>query len=196
MLTTGTAAFATITSLLAAFKTDRSAAQQDDFDEFIAWLTEKNHNQVVELLTQNQATSISIKAILNQNHGKLIEQLKSLEATMLSIAINSPTFQRLAKALNPEASELSTQAKNLLKFLHQHATAEVYLNAPLSGKFDSAGLPYFPTEIITEPTFLFEDCELLIKQGYLSSNKSNWYKVTRLGSSFAQSLLDAESDEI
>ncbi|MFT0213514.1 hypothetical protein VQ643_13055 [Pseudomonas sp. F1_0610] len=199
MLTTGTAALATITSLLAAFKADRSATQQGEFNDFITWLTEKNHNQVVEFLTQNQTTTISIKTILNQNHEQLVERLKSLEDAMFSIAINSPTFQTLAKAINPEAPELSIQAKNILKFIFKDGTGAFSIKKGIDEKLQFIGLNTRPSnEMLSEPRFLQEDLESLVNCGFFlfPTNNNPQYSITRQGIKFAQSLIEAESSEI
>lgn len=76
---------ATIVGLLSAFATGRDIKKGNELSEFIAWLTEHNHNQVVKEIQQNQATSVFIKAFLNREIPEIHTKLDAVLALVQSL---------------------------------------------------------------------------------------------------------------
>lgn len=60
------AEYAAIVGLLSAFTTGRDIAKSIELTEFLAWLTEHNHHQVVNDVEGSHATTIFVKAFLNR----------------------------------------------------------------------------------------------------------------------------------
>ncbi|MDK9556105.1 hypothetical protein QQF73_00610 [Marinobacter sp. M216] len=80
------AASATIVGLLSAFATGRDVTKGKELSEFIAWLIEHNHHQLVDEINKDQATTVFIKAFLNreipQIHAKLDAVLALVQSLM------------------------------------------------------------------------------------------------------------------
>ena len=72
---TGATSFAAIISLLADFTNQRQHRSDQDYDDFMSWLTENRHSEIVTLLQQNFATVVSVKALLSQDRDELRRRL-------------------------------------------------------------------------------------------------------------------------
>ena len=111
---TTAAAFATVVSLLADFRSQRVGEARAEYDDFVSWLAEHRHDEILLLLRQNANTTTSIKALLREDREGLRERLDSLDRTLAVLAGSIEGFAGLAAALRPE-SRISTAALHFLR---------------------------------------------------------------------------------
>jgi hypothetical protein len=64
-------AFVTIVGLLADYVSERRSGKAASQQDFGAWLAENRHGEILRIIQQNQTTSLSIKALLNEGHGAI-----------------------------------------------------------------------------------------------------------------------------
>jgi|ERR1700733_971639 molybdopterin converting factor small subunit len=107
-------AFASIVGLLGQFVSERRAASQRSAEEFQAWLTEHNHEEIVELISQSDRTVIAIRALLSEDRAELRTRLADIDRNLAILASANQTLAPLAAALVPGA-ELSQQAIDFLR---------------------------------------------------------------------------------
>ena len=74
---------ATIIGLIYNFKSDRKSASDDEYQEFVNWLSDKRHKSVIEELHTNQLLGLSIKGLLQQNHDLVLSKLNHLDESLL-----------------------------------------------------------------------------------------------------------------
>ena len=108
------ASFATIVGLLSDFLSHRKAKSAEDYADFISWLSETRHEELVRLLGQNGATAISIKALLHEDRASLNQRLDVLDKSLAYIASGIDGLNQLSVALRPGA-QLSSQALRILR---------------------------------------------------------------------------------
>jgi len=72
--------YASIVGLLSAFAASRNGQKTEDFQNFIEWLIEHNHEELVLEIHKNQSTAIFIKAFLNKEIPEIQLKLDSILA--------------------------------------------------------------------------------------------------------------------
>ena len=72
--------YASIVGLLSAFSANRDGKNAKDFQSFIEWLIQHNHEELVLEIQQNQSTAIFIKAFLNKEIPEIQLKLDSILA--------------------------------------------------------------------------------------------------------------------
>jgi hypothetical protein len=70
--------FAVIVGLLSAFSSGREAKAALDIAEFQGWLTEHNHEDIVQLLNSDMKTNIFVKSYLNQQIPEIQSKLDTI----------------------------------------------------------------------------------------------------------------------
>lgn len=189
-LTTGAGAFATIIGLLCNFKSQHSSK---DLNDFISWLKQKQHDDVVLSLQNNQLLLQQLSSLLSENHGKLLNRLNDLDVLISSVASHIKEFAGLARTLHPQLS-ISDQAVSILrqfassgaklfierKFMNGHPNEYSLLDGGL-GK-----LSY------DEPRFIEDDLDTLVRMGLLrmdfASKGSRRFHVTRSAVNFIKQI--------
>lgn len=175
------ASFASIVSLVGQYRAERGSTDQANFNDFIQWLIETQHQDLKELLEVNTKATISIKALLNQDREILLDRINSLDNALSAYASNLEGFSELASAINPEAI-LSAQALNVLRqFESSGASKMIQLKTtgPIAYFFmDGTG------ELeIEEPRFIEDDINVLVEIRLLrheyNSSGSSIYVYTR-----------------
>lgn len=94
-------AFATIVGLLSCFKSERSASSNDEYQDFMAWLHEKQHFEVVESLSGNHDLMAATQALLSRNHQEVVASLNALDSSITTLASQISAFRGLAAAIAP-----------------------------------------------------------------------------------------------
>lgn len=188
-LSTATA-FATVVGLVGNFAASRRGAESATYEEFMSWLTERNHQELVALISSNSTTSISIKALLGETRDVLIQRLESLDAAIAQLASGYGAFRDLAESFYPD-SELSEQAISLVEQFVSTGAVKVLPSRYIGGMValhvvDGAGgqLKY------TEPRFLDDDLNTLVELGLLrldhNSKGQPLYVITRQAVKFVE----------
>lgn len=179
-------AFASVIGLLGQFQASRGSADQADFNEFLQWLVDSNHEEVKSLIESNTKTAIGIKALLNQNHDVLLQKLDALDSALSSFGSLIPGFSDISSGLYPSRSQLSEQAKEILsQFQSSGASKILELRT-----FDGVELMYLDGNEremkISDPRFLEDDLKTLVELGLLrhdfNRKGDNLYIFTRTAS--------------
>lgn len=187
-LLTASLTFAQIVGLLSNYSSENSGGKAANFEDFMTWLTEKNHGEVVTLLESNQQTAISIKALLNEGMDGLNIQLAAINETLFQISSGFAGFKDVAKALNPDAP-LSEQAISIIEqFVSSGARRILVIKT-----YESESLVIVEGghgEItFTDRQFVFDDLNTLEKLGFLTrsdKNNAKGYEITRAAAAFVK----------
>jgi hypothetical protein len=183
--------FATVVGLLADFSSLRLAKSDKDYSDFLSWLSENRHEDIVRLLELNGATATSIKALLHQDRALLIQKLDQLDKSLATIASSIDGLQPLAEAVRPGA-RLSPQALRILREFDASGAGKALETRTLSGRslmlFEGAdGLIKFD-----DPRFADDDLNTLVEIGLLrldyNSNGKKVYIFTRLAADVLKTL--------
>lgn len=161
---TATASFATIVGLLSNFKSERSGTQLSDF---IEWLKDKRHEDVVLSIEQNQMLAIQLKSLLSVNHQELVQRLNSLDEILASVASHIQTFSSLATTVKP-STVLSEQAISIVKQFAASGANECWEHKFLGPEGPSYQFIGGSGELeVTEPRFIEDDLNTLVDLGIL-----------------------------
>lgn len=184
------AEFATIVGLLSSFSSGRQSDKLLDIAEFLQWLTEHNHSEVRELIEQNQATSISIKALLNNGVDDITKKLIGISEQIAVLASRSEGIEQLAAAFAKES--ISDQAIELLKLMEENQTEFFLLSQEIGGGAQRLVLAPGPNYLCKESRFFKDDLKLMLSLGLLvqdyNSNGNPMYYFTRAASKLVASL--------
>jgi hypothetical protein len=110
--------FATIVSLLGAYKSEGRQITDDEFQDFMHWLVKTNHSEVKDLLEINTQATIGIKALLKQDRELLLQKLGTIDEILSLISSRVEGFSQITNALRPN-SEISGQAVSVLRQLFE-----------------------------------------------------------------------------
>lgn len=150
--------FVTIVGLLADYVSERrsdKAANQQDFE---AWLAANRHDEILRIIQQNQATSISIKALLNEGNDAIVAKLQRLDETLATLASGFDSFKGIAAAVTSD--HLSEQARSILTQCVEAGASGFSLVKALDGMMfvlPSGRMTY------TQPQFIEDDLATLVQ---------------------------------
>ncbi len=182
--------FASIVSLLGQYRSEHGAKKQADFNEFIQWLQESQHQDIKELLEINTKATISIKALLNEDREVLLSRIGELDNALAAYASNLEGFSGLASAINPEVV-LSSQAISILRQFEVSGGSKMIQLKSL-GPVQYLFLDGNGQLEIEEPRFIEDDINILIELGLLrhdyNSNGESIYVYTRAASKLVGSI--------
>lgn len=188
------AALATIVGLLANFKNERKTKSDNEYKEFIDWLSEHRHQELIDLLELNTNTTISIKALLNYDREVLLEKLESIDKFLTTISSQIGGVGELAQSLKP-GNKLSDQALSILRQIEKTEASAFLVMKVMKGQIMMMLLDGNGGQIeYNEPRFLEDDFETLVSLGLLlqdfNGKGESIYRITRQASKLIQ-LVDA-----
>ncbi len=182
---TASTTFATLVSLISDFREKRKEISENDYEEFLEWLSENRHNEIKSIVEQNQTTIVSLKAILNTKYALISEKLQQVDNKLASILSSDNLFSALVRSINPEQS-LSKQALNILTQFHASGASKILLYHSLEG------VQYFFMDgdrqqvNVDELRFLEDDLESLVELNLLRKDSNSdgdiIFKYTRAAS--------------
>lgn len=189
-------AFATIVGLLAAFKGESRAKADDEYNDFIAWLSEHKHTQVVDLLEINASAVISVKALLKQDREVILQRLDEVDKMLAIIASQVNGISDLAKAIRPNA-EISDQALSILAQMESAGAHLFMVVTPFNENIELIMSGGRGGNIRIEmPRFLEDDLNILVTFNFLILDYNNvgdrLYRITRQGAKLVQLSLGSE----
>ena len=182
--------FATLVGLLSAFSGSRQAKSTAELSEFMSWLIEHNHSELAKSIEANYATSVSIKALLNQQNAELSRALGELSKTTALIASRMPDLSKIVASIVPDI-ELSGQSHKILAQMSSGEVEYFLISVTTGGtrliSSNGAKLDY------DELLFLHDDLNTLIELGLLrldyNSQGDEMYYFTRAGAKLGKTSL-------
>lgn len=184
------AEFATIVGLLSAFSSERTGHQQLELSEFLAWLEEHNHEDIKKSIESNQATTVSIKALLNKGLVDVHEKLDDISERLAVLSSRSSGFQDLAAIFARES--ISDQAMEILTLMEDNHSESFLLSNELGAKQKRLMLSPGPDYLCKETRFFQDDLELMLGLGLLvqryNSKGDPVFYYTRAASRLVSSL--------
>lgn len=184
------AEFVTIVGLLSSFSSGRQSDKLVDIAEFLQWLTEHNHLEVRELIEQNQTTSISIKALLNNGVDDITKKLNGISEQIAVLASRSVGIEQLAIAFAKES--ISEQAIEILTLMEENQTEFFLLSQEMGSSSQRLMLAPGPNYLCKESRFFKDDLKLMLSLGLLvqdyNSKGDPMYYFTRAASKLVASL--------
>jgi hypothetical protein len=184
------AEFATIVGLLSAFSSGRTGQKHLELSEFLVWLSEHNHDDVKQSIEANQATTISIKSILNRGLDDVHEKLDLISERLAILASRSDGIESLAIAYAKES--ISDQALEILKLMENNGTEYFLLSNELGATQQRLVLAPGPNHLCPETRFFQDDLRLMVDLGLLvvrqNSRGDPMYYYTRAASELVWSI--------
>lgn len=164
--------FGTVVSLLSDYVSQRHSRSDDEYKQFVAWLSEKNHSDIIGMLEKNLNTAIGIKALLNEDRQVLLQRFDKLDSMLASIASTMAGFSILSEALRP-AEKISEQALSVLRQLDQSGGSKfISLNGT-----DFSALAIVDggggSIVVTDYRFIEDDIKTLVSLGLLNPSKNS-----------------------
>ncbi|WP_372378325.1 hypothetical protein ACBZ91_04195 [Vibrio natriegens] len=173
---------ATVIGLIYNFKSDRKSASDDEYQDFLNWLSDKRHKNLIEQINMNHVLGLSIKGLLQQNHDLVLSKLNHLDQSLSQLASGIDGFNEIAKAIKPNA-DLSEQAITILRNLVESQGSFILESTSLEGTTyhlydgDRRSLG------ITENRYLEDDLGRLCSLGLLmpdyNRSGSRMFRITR-----------------
>tara|TARA_R110000772_G_scaffold131814_4_gene240372 strand:+ start:1018 stop:1584 length:567 start_codon:yes stop_codon:yes gene_type:complete len=182
--------FAVIVGLISQFKSEKDSNNKTEFNEFIQWLNESHHQEVIDMLALNTKATIYIKALMNQDREWLKEKLEKIDNALTAYASSIEGFSDLANAIKPNAI-LSNQSIDILRQFDSSGASKVLKHSTFSGTtyiyLDGQG------EIsISDERFAIDDFDTLIQLGLLkhdfNSKGEDIYIFTRVASELVKNV--------
>jgi hypothetical protein len=158
-------AFATIVSLIGAFKKERRVVADDEYKAFLEWLEGKRHDEIIQYIEMNTQLVAGIRAFLQEDNKAIIQKLETIDTLAASIASRIEGLAEIAKAVKPNQA-LSNQALSILKQLNDSGQSR-FIEFPIHGRrlfqmMDGPGQISF-----NEPQFIEDDLRILADLGLL-----------------------------
>lgn len=180
------AEFAQIVGLLAAFASGRDAKKSITVPEFLTWLTEHGHEDIKRSIESNHATTISVKAFMNQGFSEVNEKLDYISAQTAMLSSRLDGAAELASVYFQEG--LSQQVMDILTRMEKHHAEYFIISRTLGGM--SLVLSHGPNYQCSEQRFFQDDLDTMLALGLLrldyNSSGNPVYYSTRAASRLIQ----------
>ncbi len=182
--------FATIISLMSDFKSSRKGGSQDEYNDFLEWLIENNHEQLLSEIKANQRVSIGIKTAINESVEIFQERFDQIDNMLSQLASGLGFFPELAEALKPDI-RISKQASSIICQLVESGAERFGWIKIMTGDPDVLNLLGGNKQHIEydEPKFLKDDLQTITELGLVrldsGSNGTKFYYITRVAVEYA-----------
>lgn len=181
--------YATIVSLIGQFRAERKNEETVNYQDFVAWLIEHKHQEVMRAIEANHGTAVSVKALLNQRADIILAKIAELDALIAGISLKIGELAPLAESLYP-GKLLSEDAIDIIDALNKSGSAEFFvvrsIGAPPYINFSHGGGLQFD-----DPRFLDDDLDTLLSLGFLTqrfSGSSTLYCITRSAVAYLKTI--------
>ena len=181
--------FATIVGLLNVFKSQADAREAKDLNQFLDWLQRHRHDQLVNLIQDNQQLAASLVPLIEGQHEEVMAQLARLNDLLSSLARHVAGFTPLVEASH-SATMISDQAVSIL---HQMNAARASRCLEIRSQ---GGIVYEMLDgthgrlTITDERFIEDDLATLCEFGLLrldyNATGGRIFIITRAGASLAE----------
>lgn len=188
--------------LLSAWKQDRTATSDDQFQDFMIWLENHNFHELSRKIFESEEVNRELHALLSLSIGEINGKLDAIALAIGGLTAQIDGLNSLDRAVFADKSTLSTQAREILKLFadRKNDTTMLFTGGGIHGE---NLLVFFPSQFavtMDEPRFLENDLEDLLAAGLIMlsdySNSGNpIYSMTRPGAQLAKSLPAVEIRE-
>lgn len=179
-----------IVGLLAAFVTGRQGSKLLEYSDFLQWLTEHDHAELRSAIEQNSATTISIKAILNQGLDEVNGKLDRISEKIGILVSRSDGVEQLAVAY--AKTSLSDQVIEILTLMEESGSDHFLLSREVGVNAQRIILSPGPNYVCKEARFFRDDLSLMVELGLLlekhNSKGEPMYYFTRAASKLVESI--------
>ena len=178
--------FSTIVGLICNYRSEKKNQEDENYSDFLLWLSEANHDEIKTLIEGNIEISQGIKTLLLENRDMFVKKLEAIEGVLLKLSSQIPGFSSLANAIN-QSLDISEQAISVISQLEKTGFSKM-----LEVGFDQGtSLVVFGNSLsltIQEPRFLDDDLNTLVGLGLLlkdfNSSGRAIYTLTRNAARF------------
>lgn len=185
-LTKTTGAFTAIVGLLCLFRAEQRRVPADEYQSFMDWLAEKNHDGVVKTFEQNPKLALAVDSFLQQGHKRVMSTLEFTDKSLTQMASHMEGLEDVSRAIAPD-HELPEQAYSILEQLvASEGSAFVKIKTLVGTAYqlmDASGQLR-----VDEPRFADDDIEQLCDLGLLLSERdtggSHVFRLTRVGANY------------
>ena len=179
-----TSAFANILGLVSIFRNERSEQEAHSYEDFLAWLRTHRHDQIVDLLINNELATHSVQGMLTEQYASIMQAFATINSAIVDVASRLPATSSLASALSV-TSELSEQSLRILAQLVQKKASK-FLELRTRGGTHFLVQNGAEGELeILEHNFVDDDLETLCDRNLLrlsiSSKGTRNFQLTRIG---------------
>lgn len=188
-------AFANIVSLIGMFKSEHQANSVNQYGDFLKWLEEHHHNDVLQAIQANHLLMQSLQNLLQNNHDELMEKILKIDTLLLEISSNTSNINGFAELANSftHQIQISEQAKSILSQFYTSGGS--YFMERKTNYYDELIISDAKGNNriqLSEPRFLEEDLEQLYTYGLLrldfTSRGNRRFYITRLGVKLASQI--------
>lgn len=165
--------FATVVGLICNFVNERRNGDQLEYQEFMEWLSSKRHNELRELINENNLLSLGIKKLINERADNIVDLINSLDKNIAQYFSQSESLGQIAEAVYPH-SKLSEQAIEILEQIEKAQASKVVILKLNGNSFNVALLDATNRNqfTISEPRFFLDDLNSLANLGFLNLEPS------------------------
>ena len=182
--------FSTIVGLIGQFRSEKSGKSQSDFNEFLIWLSETQHEEIRNQLEANKEAVEAVKPLLQEQQGELLDRLDAIDSILVSIASGFSGFRELGEAIKP-SSVISANGISILRQFELAGGSRVLESRTWDGNrlsfLDAQGMMQ-----IEDERFLEDDLRTLVELGLLrhdfNAKGENIYIYTRRGSDLVRRI--------
>lgn len=156
------------------------------------WLTESNHEELLDEIKSNQRLAISIKTVINQSNHEFQSRFDRIDSVLVSIASGLDLFSELATTLKPSIA-ISIQASSIVKQLVESGAKSFIWFKALNGTDELILVGGNKNHInYEEPRFLEDDLQTvselgLVRVTYGSKGEAS-YHVTCAGVEYVKAI--------
>jgi hypothetical protein len=181
--------------LLSAWKQDRTAASDDQFQDFIIWLESHNFHELSRKIFESEEVNRELHELLSLSIDEVNGKLDAIATAICGLAVQIEGLNTLDRAVFADESVPSTQAREILKLFADQVDATGMMVAPwgLHGRKVLAFIPVGRVIEMDESRFLESDVASLQLSGLImhsdySKEGNPIYSLTRPGANLAKSL--------
>lgn len=156
--------FASIVGLICNFKSERNSYTSNEYQEFIGWLEEKRHGEIIEIIKANSDLCSGINKFLQEDNKIIKDNLNALGDIMLKLSSRIEGLSGIALAINTR-NQISEQSLKILRQFEDSASSffiEIKLHGRSVFQFDKGGQIEYE-----EPRFVEDDILTLLDLGML-----------------------------
>lgn len=184
-------AFGTVIGLVADYRALRSAEDEASYEDFLGWLSETRHEELLKELKSNQKLALSIKIIMNETAQEFMARFDAIDKLLAQIASGMGYYGELAGILRPTV-EVSEQAASIVRQLVESGSEKIMWVKTMDGGPDNLLLIGGNKKSVDfeDQRFLEDDLQTITEMGlvrltYGSKGTPNYY-VTRAAVAFAE----------